>query len=165
MSVTFILGVIGILAALVPVITAMLTKVSKQRVIGFYSLMALDILCLKLVFPHLPAIDFQITLIQAFGITAISAVIVGVFGLGLLRFFTVKILSSFSVSKKTALGVAENIYVMSGPFANAVLMMFWTIFIPSLGFHMLWPEALLAGLILHFLDIGVARRWTQLTEK
>lgn len=163
MSVTASLVVLGLIAALIP--AAIGWKSDKTTVLGFYSLIVLDALCVKFVFPHLPATVSDVTLIQSFSIAAISAVVMGTIGLTILRSVISNFLSLFAVSQKTGLAVAENVYIMFGPLVNAGLLMFWTLFVPSLGFHTLWPGAILGGLILHFLDIGVARRWTQLATK
>lgn len=156
------LVVLGLFAVLIPAIISW--KSDRTTIIGFYVLIVIDALCVKFVFPYLPANISDVTLVQAFAIATISAVVVGTIGLAVLRSVVTRLLSLFAVSEKTGLAVAENVYVMFGPIINAWLLIFWTLFVPSLGFYTLWPSALLGGLILHFLDVGLMRRWTQLAR-
>jgi hypothetical protein len=156
---TIVLLVLGLISIVIPALIAW--KSDKAQVIGFYVLVVLDALCVKYFFPLLPSVTSEVALEQAFAVAAISATLIGVFGLASLRLFVFLMLSASNIWAWKTESLAENIYITFGPLINAFLLIFWTLFIPSLGFTEICPGALLAGLVLHFLDIGVVRKWTK----
>jgi len=123
-------------------------KSNKIGMFAFYVLICLDALCVAYIFPLVPGFAITVTLTQAFSLTAISAVVTGL----VLGF-------AAGSREKRAADAVDKLYITTGPLTNALLLMFWTVLFPSLGFFSLW-HALIAGMMLHVIDIAVVRPWT-----
>lgn len=115
--------------------------------VGLLVLLALDVWCVAVVFPSLPGVVFRIGYIDAWSITVLSAAI-AMFVLACAK-------------QLVDVRVIELLYSIFGPFTNALMLVFWSWLIPSLDFGSFWPNALLAGLVLHYLDIAVMRPLTR----
>ncbi|TSC79803.1 MAG: hypothetical protein G01um101429_330 [Parcubacteria group bacterium Gr01-1014_29] len=126
---------------------------------AFYTVVMLDTLCVWLVFPFLPEIHSSVTFAQALLISFLSAVLIGGILLEGGGNFVIQCMVKYGVKEEVGLVLVKNSYATLAPLLNALALIFWTFLFPSLGFHILWPGALIAGVILDFLDRGVVVPW------
>ncbi|QQG46583.1 MAG: hypothetical protein HYY55_01920 [Candidatus Niyogibacteria bacterium] len=132
---------------------------------AFFSVVLLDAIVVKFIFPLFPDINSAVNFLQALLIVLISAVVIGVFLLEILGGYIVGILRNKGLTHNVSRQLTKNFYLALAPFLNAGALMLWTLLFPSLGFVSFWPNALLAGFILHFIDEGIVVPWFfKLTE-
>ncbi len=127
---------------------------------AFCAVVLLDTLCIRFMFPYLLRVRSRVGFGHAFIVTFLSAFIIGIVGLELGGgMLLVPLLQHAGLSQKLAQVLVKNAYLTLAPFLNALALILWTRFIPSLGFHRFWPDAILAGLILDFVDHGIVVPW------
>lgn len=128
--------------------------------LALFAVILLDTLCVKFVFPRLPRMTSQVSFLQAFIITSVSATLIGIILLefvgGLLVY---PFLQHLGIPQKLAYVLIKNSYLTLSPLLSAIALRLWTRLVPSLGFYRLWPDALLAGLLLDFVDHGIVVPW------
>lgn len=127
---------------------------------AFIGVIVLDTLCVRYVFPLFPYVNSHVSFLQAFLITFVSAVLIGIV---LLEFvggkLGIRALKRCGLPEKIAFALIKNMYLTFAPFLNAVALIIWSKFIPTLGFYEFWPAAFLAGLLLDFIDRGIIVPW------
>lgn len=127
---------------------------------AFAAVITLDTLCVRYIFPLFPHVNSHVNFLQAFSITLVSAVLIGIV---LLEYvggkFGIWALKNFGLPGKIAFALIKNVYLTSAPFLNAAALIIWSTFIPALGFSKFWPAAFLAGLLLDFIDRGIIVPW------
>lgn len=132
--------------------------------IAFATVVLLDTLCVVFVFPFIPRINgisvTGVSFFPALFLTFVSAVAIGIF---LLEFgggiFLKKLFELVGASPKLSRVLVKNTYATAAPLFNAVALMLWTNVYPELNFSNLFPDALIAGVILHFIDYGIIVPW------
>jgi len=63
------------------------------------------------------------------------------------------------MSPRISRTIVKNIYATAAPLLNASALILWTKLFPTLGFYNLFPDALVAGIILHYIDYGIVVPW------
>ena len=128
--------------------------------LAFCAVVLLDTLCVRFVFPHLPGIHSAVDLKRAFLVASVSALIIGIvcleLGGGILL---VPFLERLGLSHKLAHILVKNAYLTLSPMLSGFALLIWTRLMPSLGFYRFWPDAIIAGLLLDFIDHGIIVPW------
>ncbi|MBI2041489.1 MAG: hypothetical protein HYT20_00530 [Candidatus Nealsonbacteria bacterium] len=137
---------------------------SKIYAIAFIAVVILDAFCVTLVFPYLPRLDnisnAGIALLPAIFIAFVSAIVIGIILLELVGGILLKnLLERVGMSQKLSRAIVKNLYATAAPMLNAVALIMWTKLYPELGFYRIFPDALIAGMILHYIDYGVVVPW------
>lgn len=131
----------------------------RHYIYAFYTVVMLDTLCVWLVFPLLPETRSSVTFAQALLISFLSAILIGGILLEGGGNFVIKCMAEYGVKKEIGLVLVKNSYTTFAPLLNAIALISWTFLFPTLGFHSFWPGALIAGVMLDFLDRGVVVPW------
>ena len=70
-----------------------------------------------------------------------------------------RLLEHLGFSHELAFVLVKNTYLILSPFLRGLALLIWTRIMPSLGFYRFWPDALMAGLLLDFIDHGIIVPW------
>lgn len=128
--------------------------------IAFTAVVSLDALCVRYIFPCLLNVGMGVSLAQAFFISLGSAVVIGIVMLEIIGgLVLMPLLKRLGCSEPLAIQIVKNAYYTSAPFLCAVALVLWTGVFPGLGFQHLWPQAILAGVVLDFIDHGIVVPW------
>jgi hypothetical protein len=128
--------------------------------LAFCAVVLLDTLCVRFIFPLFPGVVCRVNLAQAFAITAVSAFLIGIIFLeGVGGLLVYPVLQGLGLPQKLAYVLVKNAYLTLSPLLSGIALLMWTRSMPALGFYRLWPDALMAGLLLDFIDHGIIVPW------
>lgn len=121
-----------------------------------------DALCIKFIFPRI--FSSSISSDISFRESLIGAIIATfLLGIGLLSFvggsLVVPLLEKNGFTEEQGVVIIKNLYYTFFPFSNALFLICWSKVSKKMRFIKFWPDALLAGIILHYIDIGIVVPW------
>ena len=121
----------------------------------------LDSLCVRFIFPLLPTVKSRPTFTEAFMVSSVSAIVIGIILLeGGGGIVLLPLLQRIGLPQALAHTLVKSAYMTLAPFLSGLALIAWTRVMPSLGFGRFWPDAFLAGLMLDFIDHGIVVPWT-----
>jgi len=138
---------------------------SKIYAWALVAVVILDTLCVTFLFPLIPRSDGShavgVGLIPAFIIVLVSSLVIGI---ALLEFGGKIIISIlirlYGMSPHLSLVLVKNVYATVAPILSAIALVLWNKIYPEFGFSIFFPDALIAGIILHYIDYGIVVPWS-----
>lgn len=101
----------------------------------------------------------EISLKEALIGTTVAALLLGVVLLRSVSEVAVPIMEKYGLTEKQSVTIVKNLYLTLFPFSNGLFLLLWSKVSKKMRFTKFWPEALLAGIVLHYIDIGIIVPW------